>query len=654
MSGTLLTAFVLAETLGFQHTLWVAAAGNFLIAAISFRLGRRPSLPLLGQRAGVRVGVAQSSTASPSLEKSGTRWNASLPDSTTEVAHNVQGGRIIEWILFSTGFASMAMEVVWIRAFAPVVKAEVYSFALIVAAYLGATFLGSLLYRRHLATRSRRSVAELIALLSGAAFLPILANDPRLVEANFRHSIAPVSVMVVLASICPFCAILGYLTPSLVDDYASGAPASAGKAYALNVLGCILGPLAACYVILPWLSERHALILLGLPFLGFYLLSDRRSGQRGGLDSASVHTPSVAAAPTAPASWPHSKRFAPFESHRTSRSVWSAWSLLPLSTPPRYVSGCKMALGIITAAHLAGAIFVSESYEDYLFKSEKHIEVRRDYAASVICFGDALDKRLLVNGLGMTILTPITKFMVHLPLVLHKGQPRSALIICFGMGTTYRSALSWGLPTTTVELVPSVTEAFGFYHADAAGVLSNPKGHIVVDDGRRYLDRTREKFDLIVIDPPPPMEAAGCSLLYSTEFYGLARQHLNPNGILAAWFPGGTPDQFRAVLGSVPDSFPYMRVFDSVGETGEHVLASMQPIQSVAPAELAARLPARAKEDLLEWNPGLDPGAYLEQVVSHEVRVEEWLVPGVRITDDRPYNEYYLITVTGSVNGIVI
>ena len=47
-------------------------------------------------------------------------------------------------ILFSTGFTAMAMEVVWTRAFTPVLKTQVYSFALIVFTYLGATFFGSL------------------------------------------------------------------------------------------------------------------------------------------------------------------------------------------------------------------------------------------------------------------------------------------------------------------------------------------------------------------------------------------------------------------------------------------------------------------------------------------------------------------------------
>src|SRR5215471_5729680 len=40
VSGTLVTALVLVELLGFRHTLWVAAAGNFVISLVSYRLGR--------------------------------------------------------------------------------------------------------------------------------------------------------------------------------------------------------------------------------------------------------------------------------------------------------------------------------------------------------------------------------------------------------------------------------------------------------------------------------------------------------------------------------------------------------------------------------------------------------------------------------------
>src|SRR5262249_2099697 len=151
--------------------------------------------------------------------------------------------RWTRWLLFSTGFIAMAMEVVWTRAFAPVIKTEIYSFALVVATYLAATFLGSLIYRKDLRRNSPRPVTELVAALCAAAFIPVVVNDPRLVEANWRWTADPLSVILLLAGICPFCAVLGYLTPCLVDGCSKGSPAVAGRAYALNVLGCILGPL---------------------------------------------------------------------------------------------------------------------------------------------------------------------------------------------------------------------------------------------------------------------------------------------------------------------------------------------------------------------------------------------------------------------------
>ena len=125
------------------------------------------------------------------------------------------------------------------------------------------------------------SPGKLIAALAVTAFLPVLVNDSRLVLANWTGIMDTFSAIILLASICPVCALLGYLTPSLIDEYAAGQPAKAGQAYAINVLGCILGPLFACYILLPHLSERYALILLGLPFFIFYFLL-RRSSNRDG------------------------------------------------------------------------------------------------------------------------------------------------------------------------------------------------------------------------------------------------------------------------------------------------------------------------------------------------------------------------------------
>ena len=207
MSGTFLAAIVLVELLGFHHTLWVAAAGNFTIVIIAGALGWR-------QR-GCVAAVA------PEAERSAGPVNLSPSGNARR--------RLIKWILFSTGFGAMAMEVVWTRAFTPVLKTQVYSFALVVFTYLGATFLGSWGYRRHLNKNSQWPTAKLMSLLVIAVFLPILAGDPRFVKMNWALTIDAMQRNLVLASICPFCGVLGYLTPSLIDEYAAGDPAVAGE-----------------------------------------------------------------------------------------------------------------------------------------------------------------------------------------------------------------------------------------------------------------------------------------------------------------------------------------------------------------------------------------------------------------------------------------
>ena len=564
MCGTFLTAVVWIELLGFRHTLWLAAAGNFTIAFVSACLGRarRPATGLSGMAEAPAVGAE-------SLQP------------------QVRDGQMTRMILFSTGFVAMAMEVVWSRAFTPVLKTQVYSFAMIVFTYLGATFLGSWMYRRDIRKNHVNSNGNLIAALAVTAFLPVLANNPKFVVQDFYAGTPEVlSVFILLGSICPLCALLGYLTPSLIDGYAGGQPMRAGRAYAINVLGCILGPLFACYVLLPVFNERHALVLLSLPFIVFWIAFSK--------------------------SMPRQRR---------------------------------LAFGSLICVALVWTSFFAEDFDGFMLKTETNTTIRRDYAASVIAFGRN-QKWLLVNGIGMTILTPITKFMVHLPMAFHKEPPKSALVICFGMGTTYRSALSWNIDTTVVELVPSVTKDFGFFHEDAERAISDPNGHIITDDGRRFLKRTDKKFDVIVVDPPPPVQAAGSSLLFSKEFYDLAKQHLKPGGIVQMWFPGDNePATAQAVIRSIYESFPYVRGFPSVRGWGIHLLASMEPIEQLDAEQLTARMPESAKEDLVEWNDSKDAMAYLNKVITNEVSIPALLNPDpkIQITDDKPFNEYFLI-----------
>jgi len=554
LAGACIPLFLI-ELYGFRGTLRIGAMLNLLIAASAFVLTLAPA-----KRAAADISQA--------IEP---------PPSTTERS----GSTLL--LLFATGLATMGMEVIWIRLFTPYVGPVVYAFAKILAAYLLATFAGSRVYRFW---SRRHSHEDPVLWLSLVLFglLPLLTSDVRLtLNVNLR----------VLLGVAPFAGMIGFLTPMLVDRRSGGDPERAGRAYAVNVVGCIVGPLLSGFLLLPHFGERISMLLLVVPWLFALVLV----GQR--------------------------------------------------------VTQMATAAGLVVAA--LAVFFFTQDYE----RQFANPVVLRDSTATVIASGTGMHKSLLVNGYGMTVLTPVTKMMAHLTLASLPAPPRNVLVICFGMGTTFRSVISWGVPVTAVELVPSVPKLFSYYHADGDEIMASPLAHLVVDDGRRYLERSPQQYDAIIIDPPPPIETAGSSLLCSRDFYLVARQRLRPGGILQQFEYGGDKADLSAVTRALQEVFPYVKAyFDTdrrshkqnvipgrsfFGSAGIHYLASMSPIPDRSAQELLDRIPASAVVDMMEWGPEKTPLDQLEYIVSLPVSVSELvsLAPNVpTLDDDRPINEY--------------
>jgi hypothetical protein len=287
-------------------------------------------------------------------------------------------------------------------------------------------------------------------------------------------------------------------------------------------------------------------------------------------------------------------------------------------------------------------LLLSKSYDEQF----KNRHVLRDNTATIVAFGHGMGKRLLINGVGITSLVEVTKIMAHLPLVYLDHPPQKALTICFGMGTTYRSLISWGVPTTVVELVPSVPRMFWYYFSDANEVMESPLSHVIIDDGRRYLERSSENYDVITIDPPPPVQAAGSSLLYSKEFYSIVRQHLQPGGILQQWIPEGDAVVLASVSRALKESFSYTKVFEYGHNTAVQFLASDRPIPNRTPAEMAGRMPVTAAHDMVEWLPNVPPQQVFASIVQHETSIDRIIAlapEAPSLQDDRPMNEYFIL-----------
>ena len=71
----------------------------------------------------------------------------------------------------------------------------------------------------------------------------------------------------------------------------------------------------------------------------------------------------------------------------------------------------------------------------------------------------------------------------------------------------------------------------------------------------------------------------------------------------------------------------------------------MTPIDLPSQTELLARIPLAAKKDLLEWSDSQNLDTDFQSVLSREIPLRRLLNPdrNVRVTDDRPYNEYFLL-----------
>jgi spermidine synthase len=236
--------------------------------------------------------------------------------------------------------------------------------------------------------------------------------------------------------------------------------------------------------------------------------------------------------------------------------------------------------------------------------------------------------------------------MAHLPLLLHPA-PKDVLVICFGMGTTVRSvSVHKGVECDAVELVPEVIDCFPYFHADAAEVRANPRIRCHVDDGRNYLLMRPKLYDMITIDPAPPLWSAGTVNLYSREFFALCKTRLKDRGILCMWVPFYTIAEMQLVMKSFQTVFEntYAYMTPENPPSGVYLIGYQNPNDPAQRGFRHSEDEPAILADLNEWGPicssvddllrpliMLSPGEVANRAA--EVPV---------ITDDHPYTEFPL------------
>jgi spermidine synthase len=123
--------------------------------------------------------------------------------------------------------------------------------------------------------------------------------------------------------------------------------------------------------------------------------------------------------------------------------------------------------------------------------------------------------------------------LVH-PIMLAHPDPRDVLIVGGGEGGTLREVLKHPVKRAVMVDIDSgvVESSKRFIPELSSGAFDDKRSEVVIGDGRRYVERCNDKFDVIIMDVTDPLENGPGQLLYTKEFYKAARRILRKCGIL--------------------------------------------------------------------------------------------------------------------------
>ncbi len=423
--------------------------------------------------------------------------------------------------LFVSGIAALLLEVTWSRYFHLILGTSIYAFSIVIAAFLLGLSAGSLFMRRYM-KRIRNPLlvfAYIEVLIAGFSFLVIQASSMSETiyltlfsnSGNFYLFQCYLFLMTFLIMFLP-TALMGANFPLAMRIFAREASTKGedtGYIFSINTAGGIIGSFAAGFIIIPRLGLEWTSILSSLAYLAIGFGAALFFLKKPLLNTAKIMI-----------------------------------MLLPFILIA-YFSYGEPEFGYSVYYHGVRA----SSIEEFLGaeKSEKHGSTyfsKHGYYGLVSVVGSKQHDRiqLLNNGKidGSTHPDDMkTQLLLgYLPLLLHRS-PEKVLNIGLGAGFTlgaikeHPGVKSIDFVEIDTLVLEAVDEHFSFYNQNAT---HNPKVTAHIDDGRHFLTTTKEKYD-VIISEPPNIWVSGVSQLFTKEFYDIAYNHLEGSGIFVQWLP---------------------------------------------------------------------------------------------------------------------
>jgi len=187
---------------------------------------------------------------------------------------------------------------------------------------------------------------------------------------------------------------------------------------------------------------------------------------------------------------------------------------------------------------------------------------------------------------------------VHFPMLFH-DKPESVLVLSGGAGGMIHEILKYPVRRVDyVELDPLLLKLIHQFSTPLTQLeLSDPKVKVHYTDGRFFIKRSSNRYDLIFIGLQAPQELQ-TNRLFSAEFFSIAQKKMNPEGIIVFTLPGSltyiSPELRnlnRCILDTLKNVFRYTRIVP--GDTNLYLASNSEKLLMANPQDLLERLGER-------------------------------------------------------------
>jgi len=519
---------------------------------------------------------------------------------------------LIYFIIALSGMSALGAEVIWTRLLSLSLGGTVYTFSLLLAAFLAGLALGS--------AASSRLVKFKPDIVEKALGLAQLALIPAIMWAAFfitrivpfwlpEEASGPLRVffrdfLLCCLSLWPAAFFWGASFPlalASVNKERAEMGRLVGRIYAANTAGSIAGSLLFGLVFLPRLGSSgcHRLFLF-LPALSswliFYKMMAKGGEARGQIDKEKGSGQKIFFWCNRFKAWWH--RIIPMSTEfQTKRKkilaasgliiiyvmmLYLVWEISP-STPWQLIAyGWKAAekkdrgKPLLIAEGINSSVAVTDWKGTLVFHT-----------------GGRAEASNALSDLRME------RMLAHLPALIHP-EPRKILVIGCGAGITAGTFLLYPTVERVVicEIEPAVwKKVVPFFRRENYNLDLDPRVKMVIEDARHFLLTTEEKFDLISSYPVHPW-LKGSALLYTREYYTMIKDRLNPGGLFTQWVPLYESDEatVKSMLATFFSVFPEGLIWsnDFLGLDYDFVLLGQRDNLVIDIEALQARLESEA------------------------------------------------------------